>query len=461
MGWRGWAPRMTAPSTALPTPAMVTSGQPWMPIDFTEQRGVRRHDERRVDDGEEHADARAASQATRRASTSGPLGGPTVDDHVGAAGLVRADGEVAIHRVDRGRAGCRAPRPQGRSRRRTLCPSSLTSSSTRSPTVARSHLDPTGGGVLDGVLHCFDAAEVQAPSRARRQACRSGGRGPRPGWLLARHDVAHRRGDAVLGEDRRIDAARQVDQAGDRVVHASSCETSTARARSGDRAVRVWARRRLTTRATRCCSAPSWMSRSRRRRSVSWVSTTPSARGLEVTGRGSPGRRHAAPGRCAVEHRRRTRPAWAARPANRRSSTGDSGWSGVFPEAQDAEQRTVEGDILRAQTGLVHGRPSRPARTRTPGARRPPAAAGRRPRARPGPTRAGALGEQARHPQRELRLAAGLDLAGEASRRSGSGRRTAPRGHPGPQRVATPSSLEVSGSSPSATIAVARTDSPR
>ena len=43
-------------------------------------------------------------------------------------------------------------------------------------------------------------------------------------------------------------------------------------ARSGERPTMVCASRRLTVRATRCCWAPSWRSRSRRLRSASWVS---------------------------------------------------------------------------------------------------------------------------------------------------------------------------------------------
>ena len=106
---------------------------------------------------------------------------------------------------------------------------------------------------------------------------------------------------------------------------AVTCSARTARARSGALPTRVWARRRLTTRATRCCWAPSWMSRSRRRRSASWASTSrrrdtwsSSARDGEL--RGAPRQLGAEPG--PVQHH--------ARPGPRdrrtsRSSTGPNG----------------------------------------------------------------------------------------------------------------------------------------
>ena len=55
---------------------------------------------------------------------------------------------------------------------------------------------------------------------------------------------------------------------------ALTCSARTRRARSGDRPARTWASRRFMARATRCCCAPSWMSRSSRRRSASWAAIT-------------------------------------------------------------------------------------------------------------------------------------------------------------------------------------------
>ena len=49
--------------------------------------------------------------------------------------------------------------------------------------------------------------------------------------------------------------------------------SSIVRPRAGSAAIAVFARRSLTASATRCCWAPSWMLRSRRRRSSSWAVT--------------------------------------------------------------------------------------------------------------------------------------------------------------------------------------------
>src|SRR6186713_237658 len=96
IGCRGCAVRMTAPRTQLPRPARLTSGQPWMPVDFIEKGGY----DAATSAVSTTASTRlipAAVHATCRACTSGrPTHG---DDDVGAAGLVRADREVAAHRV--------------------------------------------------------------------------------------------------------------------------------------------------------------------------------------------------------------------------------------------------------------------------------------------------------------------------------------------------------------------------
>ena len=104
---------------------------------------------------------------------------------------------------------------------------------------------------------------------------------------------------------------------------ASTCCSSTAPARSGERDATVCASRRLTTSATRCCWAPSWMSRSRRRRSASRASTrrrrdtwSSSARAARSAGRcasSARSRRGAAPARPGLRDRRTGVP----RPAQR------------------------------------------------------------------------------------------------------------------------------------------------
>ena len=105
---------------------------------------------------------------------------------------------------------------------------------------------------------------------------------------------------------------------------ACSCPVRSASARSGDRSASVCANRRLTASATRCCWAPSWMSRSSRRRSVSWASTS---RCREE--RSSSARADSSAARCSSSTRRlaprSTSPACAARPEKRRSSTEVSG----------------------------------------------------------------------------------------------------------------------------------------
>src|SRR5829696_3876898 len=213
MGCRGWAVRTTAPRTELPMPARLTSGQPWMPVDVVEKGGYDAATSA-VSTTPRTRLITAAVQATCPARTSGRLAHG--DDDVGAAGLVGADHEVAADRVH---PVAQVPQPSGRQDGRHVEASPVVAHSQHDPVAEARELDldPTGSRVLDRVLHCFDAAEVQRrlelgalpadPAVEDRDRNDAGV-----------HDVAHRSGDALLGEDLRIDAAREVPQARDRVV---------------------------------------------------------------------------------------------------------------------------------------------------------------------------------------------------------------------------------------------------
>ena len=95
---------------------------------------------------------------------------------------------------------------------------------------------------------------------------------PGPGGADGRPERGAR---ALVLQQRGVDPARQSDQRGHGLGRAAaSWAASSASARSGARPASVSARRRFTARATRCCWAPSWMSRSSRRRAASWASTS-------------------------------------------------------------------------------------------------------------------------------------------------------------------------------------------
>ena len=96
------------------------------------------------------------------------------------------------------------------------------------------------------------------------------------------------------------------------------------RALRARRPARVCASRRFTASATRCCWAPSWMSRSSRCRSTSCAVTSRSRTDVPPPPRRQLGR-PLAPARHATGRPACTRPAWAARPSNSRTSTGVSG----------------------------------------------------------------------------------------------------------------------------------------
>src|SRR3954454_23754645 len=162
IGWRGCEPRITAPSIALPIPAMFTSGHPWIPSESVENGGYDAVTST-VSATPSTTQTAATVQATWRIRTSAhPDRSERRQgrDHVGASRLVRADREVATHRVDPVAHGAE---PSGCQHRRDVEPLTVVAHEQRDPIGggAPLALDPGGAGVLDGVLHRLDAAEVQ------------------------------------------------------------------------------------------------------------------------------------------------------------------------------------------------------------------------------------------------------------------------------------------------------------
>ena len=149
-----------------PGAAMSTSGHPWMPTESRRDQRHRRGDDHRVDDDEDRADAASAiaAQADRTARMSDRLGHAGCR-HDAATSVPRpaadADGERRPRPRRSGRACSPRPRrqerPAGRSRHRRRATHQRDPSSSR----PSSTVDPAGGGVLDGVLHRLDAAEVE------------------------------------------------------------------------------------------------------------------------------------------------------------------------------------------------------------------------------------------------------------------------------------------------------------
>ena len=151
-------------------------------------------------------------------------------------------------------------------------PSSLTSSVQTLVVGVQPHLDQLSAGVLGGVLHRLHAAEVErCLDRTGQPAHGLGAHRDRD--RAGRHRGDQGRREPFVGQQPWVDAARQQGQRLDRGrgPHRPARRARRRRA-SGERPATVWASRRLTARATRCCWAPSWMSRSSRRRSWSWVS---------------------------------------------------------------------------------------------------------------------------------------------------------------------------------------------
>ena len=186
-------------------------------------------------------------------------------------------------------------------------------------------------------------------------------------------------------------------------VAAAPCSASTAagsfrrpaRRASGPAA-------RLTARATRCCWAPSWMSRSRRRARRRGLSTSrwrePQLLGPSGSARGAGGTSSA-----------RSWTPCSTRPGLRRETREQP----LLDRRQRRALGAPAGAACRAARPPARRRaPRRPARPapadcadrpcRVAGQSRP-APARRRPSARPASTGTGALGEHLGHPRRDLR----------------------------------------------------------
>ena len=252
--------------------------------------------------------------------------------------------------------------------------------------AAQLHPDPGRSGVLGGVLERLQAAEVRRRLQARRVAT-DGLRGE-----LDRHRAVAQHGSqrdlqSALGEQRRIDAAAQLE-------HASRppppppppgrpAAAPRVRVSPEDR---VWASRRFTARATRCCWAPSWTSRSSARRSLSCASTSrcresrsSSARADSSAARRSSSARRRAP--------RSIRPAWSARPGEEPLLHRGERHLVALPDDQHAQQLAAVPHHLdlpprlrRLERVLSTARPAHP------GARWPPGSADPPPSATPAPT---------------------------------------------------------------------------
>src|SRR4051812_24742049 len=222
MGWRGWVPTITAPSTPLPIAATSTSGHPWMPTDFVDRGGYDATTST-VSTTVRATLIAAVSQAIRPARTSARLAHDECRngrDHIGAPGVVGADREIAVHRVH---AVAHVPEAPGRQDGRHVETLPVVADQQREPVPGGVELDlhPAGRGMLDGVLHSLDAAEVQrrlerlgVPSDAAVDNRDPDGAGARD----TAHHTAHRSRDAIVGQALRIDPARELDQRGDRVV---------------------------------------------------------------------------------------------------------------------------------------------------------------------------------------------------------------------------------------------------
>ena len=285
----------------------------------------------------------------------------------------------------------------------------------RSPSTATSTRRPARAGILD------------AP---RRPAGRPRSRPPRAGAPAAvaeldrdrggRRRARQRRAEPGLGEDRRVDAVREVAQLVERRLGLGAGLGERVRAASPSR--RPGASRSSSDSASSRCWAPSWRSRSSRRRAASPVSTIAGQRGAEVLELREHDRPAGARCRPRAARRRRSRasaPARRGRCRARRSPTG-SPWRTIGVSARP------EGGVERRTAGVDEASRSRAADRRPAG----------RDRRAPAPARRAVEPEPGRHEVRDggaCPALAGRDPGeprARARRRSARGRRTARE--PGP-----------------------------
>ena len=161
------------------------------------------------------------------------------------------------------------PRPPGSRRRRGLEPDAVVADH-------QGHVVAVGGErrpLIRGAPACLTAFCTRLDgSRSRAPPRRPAGSRPMPSSSTIDRDGAGAHGDRAapratpsLGEGPRVDA-RGTGRPGWSIAvsTAASLLGQHRSARSGARSASVCASRRLTTSATRCCWAPSWMSRSSR-----------------------------------------------------------------------------------------------------------------------------------------------------------------------------------------------------
>ena len=207
---------MTAPSTALPSEAALTSGQPWMPTDSAESNGT---------EAATSTVSRTVRAAPHSGESPGDAGGPHSD-------RLRRRAELPAWRARRSRprhAGRTTRSPPTESIRSRMLPSppapdtvpgsmptpsSGTSMVSVVPTAVELDGDRGRGRVLDGVLHGLDTGEVQRGlDRAGSPTDSPVGHRDRDAAACSR--LPHRRGETMVGERPRVDAPGEVDEGGD------------------------------------------------------------------------------------------------------------------------------------------------------------------------------------------------------------------------------------------------------
>ena len=129
-----------------------------------------------------------------------------------------------------------------------------------------------GGRVLGDVLQGLERAEVDRGLDVGRESSEAVGIHVDPEVALPRLGL-DRRDQALVREQRLVDAASEVAQILERRLGLSSICRRSSTVFPGSRSASCPASRAFTARATSCCCAPSWMFRSRRRRSSSWAAT--------------------------------------------------------------------------------------------------------------------------------------------------------------------------------------------
>ena len=259
----------------------------------SDQRPDGRVEEHREHDEEVLADVDRAARRVRRRTTRSENATESAPDRPGETSLV--------HRLPRPRGGarrrvvpspgarphverrrparragqrcpgdpCRARRRPGRSpvRRRTPRSAGCRCAGRAAPSPSSPPRTSPRSGAPRGT-------RSRRPPPSPRDSGRSRPARPRPGSTTFRACALQRRGETLVGEQRRVDPPREVAKVLEgfgRLL--PSPRSSMATALSGSCSTRRSAKPIFTVRATSCCCAPSWMFRSIRRRSSSCALT--------------------------------------------------------------------------------------------------------------------------------------------------------------------------------------------